>query len=69
MNDIANEGTFVYQSDNESLLFTSWQTKVRQPDNAGNHEHCVEMFYLSATGWNDRTCTHLNRFLCETPNL
>ena len=69
INDREREGNYVYQSNNQTVNFTHWQSIIQQPDNAGDNEHCVEIFYLSATGWNDRACTHLNRVLCETPGF
>ena len=59
----------MYESNNEVVKFTSWQTQIPQPDNANGGEDCVEMFYLSAIGWNDRPCAHRNRFLCESPGF
>ena len=64
VNDIGTEGVFVYDSNKELTKFTSWRSV--QPDNAYKGEDCVEMFYLDELGWNDRSCTHPKRFLCET---
>ena len=65
VNDIASEGTFVYESNKEAIKFAPWGP--RQPDNAGNAEDCVHMFHSDASDWNDHQCTIQNRFLCETP--
>ena len=64
VNDIASEGSYVYESNKEAIKFAPWG--LGQPDNARNAKDCVHMFYGDATSWNDHHCTVQYQFLCET---
>lgn len=56
------EGVFFWIDSGKNFTFTNWHGI--QPDNAGNNEHCVEMFARSGK-WNDRPCSHSTLFVCE----
>lgn len=56
------EGVFVWIDSGNNFTFTNWHGI--QPDNAGNNEHCVEMFGRTGT-WNDRPCSYGTPFVCE----
>ncbi len=74
INDIDNEGTFVYASSGEPITFSDW-TKG-EPNNDANGEDCVGhwetnqdvewwQFGQSKIGWNDRPCDFEAPVVCE----
>ncbi|KAH9504530.1 hypothetical protein Btru_063085 [Bulinus truncatus] len=66
-NDIAEEGHFVWASDNRTMNSTLWTYK--QPDNANSSEDCVEIWKvnkLNTSGLNDNRCSRSKNFLCQT---
>jgi hypothetical protein len=78
LNDIGQEGTFVWEADGSLLTagtgFTSWVDS--QPDNAGAGEHCVETWPPSGgenfARWNDNSCgvSRVTYGVCQaTPTL
>merc|ERR1712227_1059404 len=63
LNDISNEGTFVWADDAAlDASFAPWANN--QPDNNGNGQHCVT---LRTDGlWNDALCGASKQFVCQT---
>merc|ERR1712062_171997 len=57
IHDRYEEGSFVYLSNNQSILFESWGSYTAdtfgvQPDNFGGNEHCVLFNGAKADNWN-----------------
>lgn len=67
LNDIANEGVFVWDSGDTSS-FRNWDST--QPDSSGGNENCVQMWFEGK--WNDAWCYRVSESvfghygLCET---
>ena len=61
VNDIANEGTFVYDSSGTTIVYENWNPG--EPNDAGG-EDCTEINYGN---WNDMPCTWNLPFVCEKP--
>ena len=51
---------------NSPMNYAHWQAD--QPDNAGGHEHCVNMWPNRHFMWNDENCAHEYCFVCEDRN-
>lgn len=66
-NDLAQEGKFIWHATGMKPNYTNWN--VGQPDNKGNIEHCVHMWYEPAKNWNwkwnDSPCNNQWSFVCE----
>ncbi|XP_078330887.1 C-type mannose receptor 2-like [Crassostrea virginica] len=65
LNDLDIEGTFIWDHSNASLSFTNWhagEPSVAAPAQAPTRD-CGEIFRGGT--WNDRTCSHVNWFICE----
>ena len=66
MNDLANQGQYVYASDGQAVVDGMWLSG--QPNN--ENDRCVgywNMFdySVSNSGWSDRPCDVLSFFICE----
>ena len=61
--DIKNEGKFVYHSTQKPLLFSLWG--LGQPYLRPNREDCAELKSLENAKWNDTPCQDSLRFVCE----
>ena len=59
VNDIANEGTFVYDSSGTTIVYENWNPG--EPNDSGG-EDCTEIKYGN---WNDMPCTTELSFVCE----
>ena len=57
INDMENEGTFVYDSDSSPLSFTNW--KSGEPNNANSGEDCAIVNFYGK--WVDLHCTDYKR--------
>ncbi|KAH9504527.1 hypothetical protein Btru_063056 [Bulinus truncatus] len=66
-NDIAQEGTFLWASNNSSMNRALWGS-TGQPDNFLSSEDCVEIWQpINTTGsLNDYSCISPMQFLCQT---
>ncbi len=53
LTDLADEGTYVWQTDYRETNFTFWEKP--QPDNGKNNEDCVHLT-TNNFQWNDRDC-------------
>ncbi|MEE9440233.1 MAG: HYR domain-containing protein [Saprospiraceae bacterium] len=62
LNDIAEEGTFVW-SNGETSAFTNWGSG--QPNNYNNDQDCVVM--NCGGGWNDEYCNVPHEYIMEIP--
>ncbi|XP_072518593.1 macrophage mannose receptor 1-like [Salminus brasiliensis] len=49
-------------SDKSNSSFSYW--KARQPDNAGQREHCTAVSFNDSGRWTDENCTRVLPFLC-----
>ena len=75
IHDKYTEGSFVYQSNNQSIAFQHWGSfndgNGAQPNNKSGNQNCVEMYGINAAwdgpkgSWNDDECSNTNRFICE----
>ena len=63
LNDIAKEGSFVWDSTQQPPSFTDWEK--REPNNQRNNEDCVMHMFKSGEEWNDATCTLEMRSICQ----
>ena len=66
LNDVANEGDFIYTDDSSF----DYQPAIFYPDNWNNEEHCVQIpsnDQQSVTYWRDYNCGTLDTFLCNSP--
>ena len=62
LNDLVNEGTFVW-TDGSRSTYTPWG--FTQPDNANDNEDCVDA--ISLGDWNDLPCSvMLSCYFCST---
>ena len=59
VNDIANEGTFVYDSSGETVVYENWNHG--EPNDAGG-EDCTK---VNNGKWNDMPCEWALPFVCE----
>ena len=67
INDLSNEGNFVYNSDNSDVIWTYWSDS--NPDDYKGKEDCVETEWKFGEGkWNDVSCNSLRAFVCEFDN-
>ena len=67
LNDLSNEGNFVYNSDNSEVIWTYWSDS--NPDDYKGKEDCVETEWKFGEGkWNDVNCNSLRAFVCEFDN-
>ena len=62
INDIANEGSWIYASDNSSLKFTSWNPG--QPNGDGNCARISARDNQPGVWW-DGVCSSSLKFICE----
>ncbi|XP_053174061.1 galactose-specific lectin nattectin-like [Scomber japonicus] len=58
--DAVKEGTWLW-SDGSKFSYFRWY--VREPNNLGGKEHCIEMNF-GGLYWNDLPCTHGRSFVC-----
>uniref|UniRef100_A0A194AMS9 C-type lectin domain-containing protein n=1 Tax=Pinctada fucata TaxID=50426 RepID=A0A194AMS9_PINFU len=64
--DFGHEGKWKWESDGKSVAVQGFLR--RQPDNAGNKEHCLEFHgsgSVASYKWNDRSCDYKTYSLCE----
>ena len=59
VNDKANEGNFVYASDNSSIAWSDWADD--QPNSYGGDQDCVAVIN-ERMGWDDRQCNGADVF-------
>ena len=65
LNDIANEGSFIYNSDQSSISWENWIDG--QPNNGQGGQDCVA---ANDNGeWDDVKCHSLRYFVCEKGNI
>lgn len=67
LNDMMTEGMYVW-TDGWPVTFTSW--RPHEPNDL-NHEDCTELFvkqddHLADGFWNDKACTSLRGYVCES---
>ena len=75
IHDKYTEGSFVYQSNNQSIAFKHWGSfndgLGTQPNNHGGDQNCAEILGKLAVwdgpkgSWNDRECSFTKNFICE----
>ncbi|XP_071150269.1 perlucin-like protein [Mytilus edulis] len=61
--DIEKEGDWIWSTSQTDITFNDWH--VGQPDNWNDQEHCLLMTLEFNLEWADRSCTDINRFICE----
>lgn len=62
--DLAEEGQWFWTSTGQKIDYKAWHTN--QPDNAGNLEHCVHLWWAASLKWNDIPCYVTDMYtLCE----
>ncbi|XP_052695309.1 collectin-12-like [Crassostrea angulata] len=64
-NDLDNEGHYVWDHSNTSIVFTNWNTYEPSRLNLSFAltRDCIDMFRNGK--WNDRPCSYGNQFICE----
>ena len=80
INDIKEEGTFIYGSNDAPIIWTNWCPAPGQPNNRDGQEHCVilgitkitnnnDYYILSSSEqqekWFDVKCDYTLPFVCE----
>ncbi|XP_019628227.1 PREDICTED: sushi, von Willebrand factor type A, EGF and pentraxin domain-containing protein 1-like [Branchiostoma belcheri] len=63
LDDIINEGTFVYSDGSPLGAFSKWATG--EPNDAVGNNDCVHLWPLAGMTWADTICTKEKRFVCE----
>ena len=63
LNDIANEGSFIYNSDQSSISWENWRNG--QPNNVAGGQDCVAANNNGNGKWDDDKCDDLKSFVCE----
>ncbi|XP_070198383.1 low affinity immunoglobulin epsilon Fc receptor-like isoform X2 [Littorina saxatilis] len=63
LNDIEQEGVFVWASSGRLLSFSHWG--AGQPSNWNGQEHCGMFWAHVGDRWNDGTCNHQIPYVCE----
>lgn len=64
-NDLVTEGHYVMDHSNTSIVFTNWHTgepSLHDPSQAPGRD-CIDI--IGNGKWNDRPCSHNNKFICE----
>ena len=62
INDVTEEGSFKYNSDQSIILWDNWRVSAGQPNNINNQD-CVA---VNSNGkWDDDACSQLKSFVCE----
>lgn len=61
--NLGNGPHYYWMGNKTPMNFTNWLE--RQPDNKGNHSHCIEIRADYGLKWNDQWCGTLNNFICE----
>ena len=62
INDVIEEGSFKYNSDQSIILWENWRVSGGQPNNINNQD-CVA---VNSNGeWDDDACSQLQSFVCE----
>ena len=66
IDDITEEGSFKYNSDQSIMLWKNWRVSAGQPNNKGNQD-CVAVNANSYSNgeWDDDACWQLKSFVCE----
>ena len=62
LNDIEDEGTFVWASSNTSPSFTFW--RPGEPNDQWGNEDCVHIVH-DFYAWNDLECSQKLGFICQ----
>ena len=63
--DVAEEGNFIWTSDNSTVSFVNWYPG--EPNNDFNNEDCVTI--CRNKHWNDGNCIQNLPYICQTPAL
>ena len=66
INDVTEEGSFKYNSDQSIILWENWRVSGGQPNNINNQD-CVA---VNSNGeWYDDACSQVKSFVCEKGNV
>ena len=63
LRDNAQNRNFLWQTNNEALSYTDWDSNGTQPNNAGGDEHCVGL--NRNIKWDDINCDLKHEYLCQ----
>ncbi|CAH1244515.1 COLEC11 [Branchiostoma lanceolatum] len=63
LDDIINEGTFMYNDGSPLGVFTKWA--YGEPNDATGIQDCVHLWPLAGMTWDDTICTKEKLFVCE----
>ncbi|CAH1275003.1 SVEP1 [Branchiostoma lanceolatum] len=63
LDDIINEGTFMYNDWSPLGAFTKWAQG--EPNDGGGDQDCVHLWPLAGMTWDDENCTEEKLFVCE----
>ncbi|XP_078328015.1 salivary C-type lectin 2-like [Crassostrea virginica] len=64
-NDLHEEGTFTWTSDNSKFEFVNWYPG--EPDNYISNEHCVAI--CEDNHWRDSQCHEVWPYICKAPAM
>ncbi|XP_035692613.1 perlucin-like protein [Branchiostoma floridae] len=63
LDDISNEGTFMYNDGSPLGAFTKWAPG--EPNDGAGDQDCVHLWPLAGMAWDDTICTKGKLFVCE----
>ncbi|XP_078613330.1 uncharacterized protein LOC144883016 [Branchiostoma floridae x Branchiostoma japonicum] len=63
LDDISNEGTFMYNDGSPLGAFTKWAPG--EPNDSVGNQDCVHLWPLAGMAWDDTICTKGKVFMCE----
>ncbi|CAG2202657.1 unnamed protein product [Mytilus edulis] len=64
--DSKHEGSWIWATSQSNFIVTGWHTRlVKEPNNQGGNEHCINIHKKLDFEWNDDRCWNSYRYICE----
>ncbi|XP_063407365.1 C-type lectin domain family 18 member A-like isoform X2 [Mytilus trossulus] len=64
--DSKHEGIWIWATSQRNVIVTGWHTRrVKEPNNQGGNEHCINIHKKLDFEWNDDRCWNSYRYICE----